>query len=109
MTPLVTPNHRIIAGRHSSDHQPPRGRCAAVSRASSCLAAELDRVGAVATGEAARSLLSLSRPALDFTALATGMGVPAFRATTAEELATHLRHALAEPGPHLIEAIIPGP
>jgi len=74
MTPLVTPNHRIIAGRHSSDHQPPRGRCAAVSRASSCLAAELDRVGAVATGEAARSLLSLSRPALDFTALATGLG-----------------------------------
>src|SRR6266700_4124878 len=78
------------------------------NRSYAILAMELDRVGAVATGEAARSLLSLSRPALDFTALAAGMGVPASRAATAEELAAHLREAFAEPGPHLIEAIIPG-
>lgn len=71
------------------------------------LAMELDRVGAVASGEAARSLLDLSRPALDFTALAAGMGVPATRATTAPEFAAQLRQALAEPGPHLIEALIP--
>jgi acetolactate synthase-1/2/3 large subunit len=77
------------------------------NRSYAILAMELDRVGAVATGEAARSLLSLSRPALDFTALAAGMGVPATRATTAEELATQLRQALADPGPHLIEAIVP--
>jgi acetolactate synthase I/II/III large subunit len=79
------------------------------NRSYAILAMELDRVGAVATGEAARSLLSLSRPPLDFTALAAGMGVPASRADTAEEFAAHLRQALAEPGPHLIEAIIPGP
>jgi acetolactate synthase-1/2/3 large subunit len=79
------------------------------NRSYAILAMELDRVGAVAAGEAARSLLSLSRPALDFTALAAGMGVPAARAETAEDLATHFRRALAEPGPHLIEAIIPGP
>jgi acetolactate synthase I/II/III large subunit len=79
------------------------------NRSYAILATELDRVGAVATGEAARSLLSLSPPALDFTALAAGMGVPAFRAETAEDFASHLRRALAEPGPHLIEAIIPGP
>jgi acetolactate synthase-1/2/3 large subunit len=79
------------------------------NRSYAILAMELDRVGAVATGEAARSLLSLSRPALDFTALAAGMGVPASRADTAEDLAAHLRRALAEPGPHLIEAIVPGP
>jgi acetolactate synthase-1/2/3 large subunit len=79
------------------------------NRSYAILAMELDRVGAVATGEAARSLLSLSRPALDFTALAAGLGVPAARAETAEDLAAHLRRALAEPGPHLIEAIIPGP
>jgi acetolactate synthase-1/2/3 large subunit len=35
------------------------------------------------------------------------MGVPAARAETAEDLATHFRRALAEPGPHLIEALIP--
>ena len=79
------------------------------NRSYAILSMELDRVGAAATGEAARSLLSLSRPALDFTALAAGLGVPASRAGTAEELAAQLRHALAEPGPHLIEAIIPGP
>jgi acetolactate synthase-1/2/3 large subunit len=35
------------------------------------------------------------------------MGVPATRAVTAGELASQLRNALAEPGPHLIEAAIP--
>ncbi len=71
-------------------------------------AMELERVGAAGSaGEAARSLLDLSRPALDFTALAAGLGVPATRATTAGELAAGLRQALAEPGPHLIEAVLP--
>jgi acetolactate synthase-1/2/3 large subunit len=73
------------------------------------LSMELERVGAVATGEAARSLLDLSRPSLDFTALATGMGVPASRARTAAEFATQLRRALTEPGPHLIEAVLAPP
>ncbi len=35
------------------------------------------------------------------------MGVPATRAATAAEFAAQLRRALAEPGPHLIEALIP--
>ena len=48
-------------------------------------------------------------PSIDFTALAAGMGVPASRATTAAELAAQLRRALAEPGPHLIEAVVPPP
>jgi acetolactate synthase-1/2/3 large subunit len=67
---------------------------------------ELQRVGAVAGGDAARSLLDLSRPELDFTALARGMGVPAARAASAGEFAGELRRALAEPGPHLIEAVL---
>jgi acetolactate synthase-1/2/3 large subunit len=70
---------------------------------------ELQRVGAVAGGEAARSLLDLSRPDLDFTALARGMGVPAARAASAGEFAGELRRALAEPGPHLIEAVLGQP
>lgn len=68
---------------------------------------ELQRVGAAAGGERAASLLDLSRPDLDFVALATGMGVPASRARTADELADQFRRATAEPGPHLIEAVVP--
>jgi acetolactate synthase-1/2/3 large subunit len=77
------------------------------NRSYAILGLELDRVGAVATGQAARSLLDLSRPDLDFTALAQGMGVPASRARTAAEFAAQLQRALAEPGPHLIEAAVP--
>ena len=77
------------------------------NRAYAILGMELGRVGAAAAGEAALSLLDLSRPCLDFVSLARGMGVPASRARTAEELAGQLRQALAEPGPHLIEAVVP--
>jgi acetolactate synthase I/II/III large subunit len=77
------------------------------NRAYAILGMELGRVGAAAGGQAAQSLLELSRPSLDFTALARGMGVPASRAATAAEFAQQLRRALAEPGPHLIEAIVP--
>jgi len=68
---------------------------------------ELQRVGADAAGPKARELLDLSRPDLDFVALATGMGVPASRATNAEEFAKQLGQAIAEPGPHLVEAVLP--
>ncbi|ALE76315.1 hypothetical protein AD006_21950 [Pseudonocardia sp. EC080610-09] len=75
------------------------------------LRVELARTGA---GEAAHSgragrMLSLTDPTPDFTALATGLGVPARRVTTTEELLEALCWARAEPGPHLIEAIVPAP
>ena len=70
---------------------------------------ELNRVGATGSGDAARNMFDLSKPAIDFAALATGMGVPGSRASTAAEFTTALRNALAEPGPHLIEALIPPP
>jgi acetolactate synthase-1/2/3 large subunit len=44
---------------------------------------------------------------MDFVKLAEGMGVPARRVHTAEELADALRDAFAEPGPHLIDAVVP--
>ncbi|MGY1804233.1 acetolactate synthase large subunit [Blastococcus sp. SYSU D00922] len=69
---------------------------------------ELQKVGAQSEGERARKLLDLGGPGLDFVALATGMGVPAARATTAEELAEQLQKALTEPGPHLIDAVLRG-
>ena len=77
------------------------------NRSYAILNMELDRVGAEPAGAAARNLLELARPGLDFVALATGMGVPAGRARTPGELAVQLRQALAEPGPHLIEAMVP--
>jgi acetolactate synthase-1/2/3 large subunit len=70
---------------------------------------ELTRVGATAAGPKAQSLLDLSNPDLDFVAIAKGFGVPATSATTAEELAAQFSAAIAEPGPHLIDAAVPAP
>jgi hypothetical protein len=72
------------------------------------LSVETHRVGADLGGPAAGPLLDLSSPNLNFTKIAEGMGVPATRARTCDELAEQLRHALTEPGPHLIDAIVPG-
>ncbi len=77
------------------------------NRAYAILRLELQRVGADANGPKANELLDLSRPDMDFVKIAEGMGVPATRATTAEELAEQFQRALAEPGPHLIDAIVP--
>jgi acetolactate synthase I/II/III large subunit len=77
------------------------------NRSYAVLNMELSRVGAEGGGPKARDLLDLSRPDIDFVALASGLGVPATRATTADELADQLGRALAEPGPALVEAIVP--
>ena len=66
-----------------------------------------DQSGGGRAGERAARMLDLSAPTPDFTQLSTGLGVPARRVTTAEELDRALREAYAEPGPHLIEAIVP--
>jgi acetolactate synthase-1/2/3 large subunit len=76
------------------------------NRAYAILRMELARVEAGEPGPVASGLLDLSPPDIDFVALAGGLGVPASRATTAEELAGQLRRAWAEPGPHLIDALI---
>jgi acetolactate synthase I/II/III large subunit len=68
---------------------------------------ELARTAAGQAGERAARMLDLSGPTPDFTAISTGFGVPAVRVTTAEDLDRELRRSYAEPGPHLIEAIVP--
>ncbi len=68
---------------------------------------EMQRVGAHLGGPAAKALLDLSSPELNFAEIAEGMGVPGTRATTCERLAEQLKRAIAEPGPHLIDAIVP--
>ena len=74
----------------------------------SVLNIELERVGAQQKpGPKARSQLDISGPDLNFARLAQGMGVHAARADTAEEFCKAMEYALACPGPHLIEAVIP--
>ncbi len=73
----------------------------------SILRMELQRTGAIHGGERAAELFDLSRPDIDFVSIAASMGVPGTRATTVEEFAQQFEAALAEPGPHLIDAVLP--
>ena len=73
----------------------------------SVLNVELERVGTAGIGPKARAQLELGEGTLNFARLAQGMGVHAVRADTAEEFSKALEYALAEPGPHLIEALVP--
>lgn len=73
----------------------------------SVLNVELERVGAEEAGPKAKSQLDLKGPVLNFAQMAQGMGVHAVRATTTEDMVRALEHALATPGPHLIEVVVP--
>jgi acetolactate synthase-1/2/3 large subunit len=68
---------------------------------------ELARVGADGGGSKAKSQLDLSEPDLDLVKIASGFGVPSERADTGEQLIEALQRAVSEPGPHLIEVIVP--
>ncbi|MDA8139014.1 MAG: acetolactate synthase large subunit [Desulfobacteraceae bacterium] len=70
------------------------------------LQVELQRLGFTTPSAALLSTMELSRPDLDWVKLAQGMGVPAARADSAEVFTSELERALAEPGPHLIEALL---
>ena len=78
------------------------------NRSYAILNMELQRVGADAGGPLSRRLLDLTDPELDFVALSSGMGVPARRVETAEELTAALEASFVEPGPALIEVPLPG-
>jgi acetolactate synthase I/II/III large subunit len=77
------------------------------NRSYAILNMELGRVGAEAGGPRAKDMLDLSRPDMDFTAMAKGLGVDATRATTADEFVDQLGRALGTPGPTVIEAMVP--
>jgi acetolactate synthase-1/2/3 large subunit len=77
------------------------------NRSYAILNIELERVGAEGAGEKAKSQLDLSKTEIDFVLMAKGMGMPAETATTAEEFNDALTRAISEPGPHLIDAIVP--
>lgn len=69
---------------------------------------ELHRTGAGNPGPAARNMLSIGGPDIDWVQLSSSMGVPAVEATTAEAFDAALADAIADAGPRLIAAVVPG-
>ena len=77
------------------------------NRSYAILEFEFSRVGAEGDGEAARELMEIGRPELDFVGLAPSRWACRDGASrTLPALARALREAVAEPGPHLIEAVL---
>jgi len=70
------------------------------------LEVEYRRLGINDIGERAASLFDLSRPDIDWVALAQAQGVSAVKATTCEEFDAGVTRALGAGGPHLIEAVL---
>jgi acetolactate synthase I/II/III large subunit len=77
------------------------------NRAYSILNTEFARIGMQDAGPRAKAQLELGSPELDFVALGTGLGVPSRRVEEGEQLTRALDQTIADPGPHLIEAVIP--
>lgn len=73
----------------------------------SVLNVELERVGAERIGPKARGQLDLGGAGLDFAKIAEGMGVTAVRVEETDAFCRALAQALATPGPHLIDAVVP--
>ena len=67
---------------------------------------ELMRVGVQNPGPKALSMLDLKNPAINWSQISEGMGVPAVRVDTAEGFRAALADALAAKGPRLIEALL---
>jgi acetolactate synthase-1/2/3 large subunit len=67
---------------------------------------ETRRTGAGEIGPRANDMMDLSRPDLDWVKLAEGQGVPACRASTADEFSAMFREAINQRGPRLIEAVL---
>jgi acetolactate synthase I/II/III large subunit len=70
------------------------------------LQVELARAGQGQLGPAAAALTDLGDPRIDWVSLAGGLGVPARQVGTSEELTAGLEWALAESGPHLLQATL---
>jgi acetolactate synthase-1/2/3 large subunit len=67
---------------------------------------EYRRLGINEVGPRAESLFDLSRPDVDFLALAKGFGVPAVRVSEGPALAEAIGRALAAGGPQLLEVML---
>ena len=63
---------------------------------------EMDRVGAVKTGDRAESMFSLKDPKINWLKLSQSLGVPGFEPSTIEEFTKVFTHSTKNPGPSLI-------
>jgi acetolactate synthase-1/2/3 large subunit len=70
------------------------------------LQVELQRSGIANPGPKAQALTDLTRPVIDWAALAKGFGVPGCSVQSEDELADALQRSFAERGPSLIEAVL---
>jgi acetolactate synthase-1/2/3 large subunit len=77
------------------------------NRGYAILALERERLGLSPEGARNGHLLDLENPALDLCAIARGLGVPALRVDSAEELVGALRRSYFTPGPTFIEVTLP--
>jgi acetolactate synthase-1/2/3 large subunit len=77
------------------------------NRSYGILNVELARVGARDAGPKAGAQLDLSSPDIDLSRLPAAFGVPARRVDDAEALLQAIERGLAEPGPSLIEVLVP--
>ena len=73
------------------------------NRAYAILQVELERVGALQTGDRAQSLFSLENPDINWTSLGKSLGVESYTALTIEDFRKIFSAAVKEPGPTLIE------
>jgi acetolactate synthase-1/2/3 large subunit len=73
----------------------------------SILDLELARVREGDANARMQALTSLANPTLDWVSIATGMGVPASRAASAEDFHARFKAAIAAKGPQLIECQVP--
>ena len=76
------------------------------NRAYQSLEIELRNVGALNPGRIALDMLDIGRPDLNWVKLAEGMGVPAARAESLEDLIDLFRSSIGRSGPFLIEVPI---
>ena len=76
------------------------------NKAYAILQVELERVGALETGDRATSMLSLDNPEIDWVSLANSLGVPAKRTLTVEEFHKAFSDGISSEGPSLIEIVI---
>lgn len=76
------------------------------NRSYGVLRAEVRRVGAQIDDSLAAGLLDIDNPALDWVALAKGMGIEGCRATSADQFDDMLASAIRAQGPRVIEAVI---
>lgn len=70
------------------------------------LGVELARAGVKEVGKQAQNLIGLNNPPIDWASISKGLGVPAVRVETAEDLARELKRTSEEAGPQLIEAVL---